>query len=86
MVLIPYAYELFSEIQMRLRGYSPYPYTLCLTNANGTLCYLPSEDQLCRGGYEVGCFKVGRLFPLAPNTDQNLINETLRILRENGKL
>ena len=85
-LFVPYAYELFSEIQMRLREYSPYPYTLCMTNANGTLCYLPSEDQLCRGGYEVGCFKVGRLFPLAPNTDQNLLNETFRILRENGKV
>ena len=85
-LFIPYAYELFSEIQMRLREYSPFPYTLCLTNANGTLCYLPSEDQLCRGGYEVGCFRVGRLFPLASNTDHNLINETLRILRENGKV
>ena len=78
-------FELFSEIAMRLREYSPFPYTLSVSNANGTMCYLPSEDQLCRGGYEVECFKVGRLFPLAPDTDQNMINEILRILREYGK-
>jgi len=85
-LFVPYPYELFSEIAMRLREYSPFPHTLVLTNANGTLGYLPSEDQLCRGGYEVECFKVGHLFALEESTDQNLINGTLGILRENGML
>lgn len=82
-VFIPFPFEMFSEISMRLRGYSPYPYTLCLSCTNGYNVYLPSEDQLCRGGYEVGCFMYGSLFPLASNTDQNIIKENLRIIREN---
>ncbi len=82
-VFIPFPFEMFSEIVMRLRDYSPYPYTLCLSCTNGYTVYLPSEDQLCRGGYEVGCFMYGNLFPLADNTDQNIINENLRIIREN---
>ncbi len=85
-VFIPFQYEIFSEISVRLREYSPYPYTLCLSCTNGYGLYLPSEDQLCRGGYEVGCFMYGNLFPLADNTDQNLIDENLRILRENGRM
>ncbi len=82
-VFIPFPFEMFSEIVMRLREYSPYTYTLCLSCTNGYNVYLPSQDQLCRGGYEVGCFMYGHLFPLADNTDQNIINENLRIINEN---
>ena len=82
-VFIPFPYEQFSEIAMRLREYSPYPYTLTLSCTNGYNVYLPSQDQLCRGGYEVGCFMYGNLFPLADNTDQNIIDENLRIINEN---
>lgn len=80
-IFVPFPFEMFSEISMRLREYSPYPYTLCLSCTNGYNVYLPSEDQLCRGGYEVGCFMYGRLFPLADNTDQNIIDENMRIIK-----
>lgn len=79
-VFVPFPFEMFSEIVMRLREYSPYKYTLCLSCTNGYNVYLPSQDQLCRGGYEVGCFMYGHLFPLADNTDQNIIDENLRII------
>lgn len=82
-VFIPFPFEIFSEIAVRLREYSPYPYTLCLSCTNGYNVYLPSEDQLCRGGYEVDCFMYGSLFPLANNTDRNIIVENLRIIRKN---
>ena len=84
-IFIPFPFEMFSEIVMRLRIYSPYPYTLSLSNTNGSNLYLPSEDQLCRGGYEVGCFMYGHLFPLASNTDQHIIDENMRIIREHTK-
>lgn len=85
-LFVPFPFEMFSEIVMRLREYSPYPYTLCLSCTNGYYLYLPSQDQLCRGGYEVDCFRYGSLFPLADNTDKNIINENLRILKENKKM
>lgn len=85
-VFVPFPYEHFSEISLRLREYSPYPYTLTLSCTNGYNVYLPSEDQLCRGGYEVGCFMYGNLFPLADNTDNNIIRENLRIIRENKEV
>lgn len=84
-VFIPFPFEMFSEIVMRLRDYSDYPFTLCLSCTNGYNVYLPSEDQLCRGGYEVDCFLFGHLFPLANNTDHNIINENLRIMRDKSK-
>ena len=78
--LIPFPFEIFSEISMRLREYSGFQNTLCLSCANGYNAYLPTEDQLCRGGYEVGVFRYASVYSLADNTDENIINENLRIL------
>ncbi len=80
--IIPYPYEMFAETTLRLRKFSPYAHTLCLSCANGYNGYLPSQDQLCRGGYEVDVFKYGSLYPLGDNTDDTLIKQTLKIIKE----
>ena len=81
-IFVPSPFETFSEIFLRLREYSPYPYTLGLSVTNGYELYLPTQDQLCRGGYEITCFRFGHVYPLADNTDQHLINENLRIMNQ----
>lgn len=83
-VFIPFPFEHFSEIAMRLREYSGYQYTLTLSCAGGYNGYLPTQSELCRGGYEVGVFRFAAADSLADDTDQSLINESLRILRTNG--
>lgn len=80
---LPFPFEIFSGISMRLREYSGYQNTLCLTCANGYNAYLPTEDQLCLGGYEVDVFRYASVYSLADNTDENIINEMLRILEKN---
>ena len=82
--LIPVPFEFFAEISLRIREYSGMQHVLCLSCANGYNGYLPTEDQLCRGGYEVDVFRYGSVFSLADNTDANLIREILRIIR-NGE-
>ncbi|MCQ2463229.1 MAG: hypothetical protein MJ177_07485 [Clostridia bacterium] len=82
-VFVPLPFEHFSEISMRLREYSGFENTLTLSCANGYNGYLPVESELCRGGYEVGVFRFASAYSLADNTDQNIINENLRIMREN---
>ena len=79
-LIVPFPFEMFSEISLRMRHYSKYAYTLCLSCANGYNGYLPSQDQLCRGGYEVGVFRYASPYSLADNTDDNIINENLRII------
>ncbi len=81
-VFIPFPFEHFSEISLRLREYSGFQNTLTLSCANGYNGYLPTESELCRGGYEVGVFRFASPYSLADNTDQNIINENLRIIRE----
>ena len=78
---VPFPFEIFSEVTMRLQEYSPIRYTLSLSNTNGYNAYLPSEDQLVRGGYEIACFRYNCTHPLVDNADQILIDENLRLLQ-----
>ena len=80
-VFVPFMFEFFSEISLRMRLYSPFTHTLCIGTANGGESYLPSQDQLCRGGYEVDVFRTARVFPLADDTDDNIIGENLKLIK-----
>ena len=79
-LFVPAPYEIFSEITLRLRAYLPWLHTLCLSNTNGYNGYFPSQDQICRGGYEVDCFRTGGTYNLTENADQYLIDEVRRII------
>lgn len=78
---IPFPFEIFSEISLRLRYHAPTRHTLCLSNTNGYNAYLPTEDQIVRGGYEILCFLYSGAYTLVNNSDQVLLDENLRILR-----
>lgn len=80
--IVPFPFEIFSEIAMRIRAYSPYTYTLPLSNANGYEAYLPTKDQLVRGGYEVGCFMYNGAHPLCDDADQAVIDASMKLLNE----
>ncbi|MBR4186257.1 MAG: hypothetical protein IKQ87_10840, partial [Clostridia bacterium] len=77
---VPFPFEIFAETSMRMRAYAPSRYTLCLSNADGYNAYLPTEDQIVRGGYEIGCFLYNGAHPLVSNADQVVINENLRLM------
>lgn len=77
---IPFPFEIFSEISLRMREHAPARYTLCLSNTNGYNAYLPTEDQIVRGGYEILCFIYSGAYTLVNNSDQILLDENLRIM------
>lgn len=79
-VFVPFHFELFSEISLRLRDYSPFEHTLCLCNTNGSNFYLPSQDQMVRGGYEIDVFRNGSVYKLKDDTDNTIINENMRLI------
>ncbi len=80
-IFVPFPFEVFSEITVRLRQYSPFGHTLSLCNANGALAYLPSKEQIARGGYEVDQFTRRHIFTMVDDTDDRIIAENLRIIR-----
>ena len=77
---VPIPFEPFSEISLRLRAYSPIGHTLAIGCANGSNSYLPTQDQLCRGGYEVERFMWGAPRQLPANTDAHIVNQNLAML------
>jgi hypothetical protein len=83
---VSFPYEIFSEIAMRIAKERKVPYTLSLSNTNGSEGYFVTEDQICRGGYEIEMFKAGYIQPYADNADWHLVTETLKNLDVmNGK-
>ncbi len=81
-VFVPFRHEIFVEIALRLREYSPYQYTLSLTNANGAHAYFPSRDQICRGGYEIAARKLINTYILAPDADEAVITQNLELIEK----
>lgn len=82
---VGFAYELFSEIGMRIAQASHIPYTLSLSNTNGSEGYFVTEDQICRGGYEIDMFKTKYIQPYSDNADWHVVTQTLDHLNKLDK-
>ena len=80
LVLAPLGFEVFCEIGLRLRAYSPYAHTLIVGYANTKSRYFPSQDQICRGGYEIMMSRTADVCPYAPDADDYLIRGLLAMI------
>jgi len=81
LAFVPVPGEIFSGIGLRLRALSPLPHTLMLSQANGSIGYLPTREAQHRGGYEVW---VARAFgPYLPGetVDDYLVEHNLALLQ-----
>lgn len=80
--IVPFPFEMFSAIAMRLDNYSPYRRTLCLSNSNGSNVYLPCREDICRGGYEVATFRFGNGQGLSDDSDTRIIQQDLALVQK----
>lgn len=80
-VFVPFPFEMFTEMTLRLRKFSPYQHTLSLSIGNGYYSYLPSQDQICRGGYEVAMFRDFNPYQLEDNTDTTIVTQLVDIVK-----
>ena len=80
--IVPMPFELFLYPTLQLRMYSKFQHTLSVSNANGSWTYLPSQDQMCRGGYEVWQFRYANTYKMGDNADDCIVAENLKILNE----
>ncbi|MBQ8731412.1 MAG: hypothetical protein IJY82_01100 [Oscillospiraceae bacterium] len=79
-VFIPFEYEMFCGVSLRLREHSGMPYTLCMSNTNGYLSYFPTKDQIPLGGYEIEDRKAAGAFVLADYADDQIVEANLQII------
>lgn len=77
-IFASYPYELFSEIGLRIAREIKDARVLSLSNANGGEGYFVTEDQICRGGYEVDMFLNGKPQGYRPDGDTHLVLEALK--------
>ena len=75
---VSFPYELFSEIGMRINCAVEDLKVLSLSNANGSKGYFPTQDQLCKGGYEVTMFKYNDVQCPVDDADFHLFKGTLQ--------
>lgn len=80
--IVPFPFEMFLYTTLQLRQYSNFPYTLSVSCANGNKAYLPSEDQLCRGGYEIWQFRNYNTYKMVDEAATVLVTENLKILNK----
>jgi len=81
-VFIPVPFEVSTEVSLRMRAYSKYGHTLALGCTNGSNSYLPAQDQICRGGYEVEQLMWAAPRRIADNGDMHLINQNLKLIEQ----
>jgi len=77
-VFAPSPFEMFSEVGMRIDKMTEDFKVLSLSNTNGSEGYFPTEDQLCRGGYEVNMINLVNLQPPVDDADFRFIEGTLK--------
>ena len=77
-VFAPSPFEMFSEVGMRIDKMTEDFKVLSLSNTNGSEGYFPTQDQLCRGGYEVEMIALSELQAPVDDADFKFIEETLR--------
>ena len=80
--IVGFAFELFSEIGMRIDRESKIPHVLSLSNTNGVLGYFPTESEICRGGYEINMARTSDVQPYVENADWHILIKTLENLEK----
>ncbi len=82
LALVPMPFEAFCNIALDLREKSPFAETLLLGMSNYTLTYLPTEDQLPWGGYEVEQFCSTSIPKYIDSLDKEIVKENVRLLEK----
>ena len=81
-VLVFSPFEAFCKIALSLKEQSPYPYTLFVGLTNGAYGYLPAEEQLPYGGYEVDSFRATGILSFVDATDKQVVKENVKLMNQ----
>lgn len=80
LALVPLPFEVFCNISLLLKEKSPFKSTLLLGLTNGSCGYLPTEDQIPYGGYEVDSFQAAGVVGFPDSMDKLLVGELAGLL------
>lgn len=81
-LFVPFPLEIFCEISLNQQKESPFPHTLCMSNANGERGYMPTKDQIPFGGYEIDSFCSYNVFILEEDADKQIVKANCNLINE----
>ncbi|MBR5247651.1 MAG: neutral/alkaline non-lysosomal ceramidase N-terminal domain-containing protein [Lachnospiraceae bacterium] len=82
LALVPACFEAFCNISLGIKEKSPYKNTILLGLTGGCYGYLPTEDQIPIGGYDVDSFRTEGIVSLVDDTDKHLIRQNVELLEK----
>ncbi len=82
LAIVPFPMEMFSIFSLRLRKYGKFEYTLCVSNVNGHLTYMPDRSAIAAGGYEYSCRKMINPYVFKPEAGDIAVEQSLKTLNQ----
>lgn len=82
LAIVPFTFEAFCNIALSLREKSPFDDTLLFGLSNGGFGYLPTEEQLPFGGYEVASFRAATIPGFIDSLDKYIVEENVKLLNK----
>ena len=80
--IAPFPFEAFCKIALSLAEKSPFEETLLFGLTGGSFGYLPTEDQIPYGGYEIGSFKAATIPGFIESLDKYIVDENVKLLNK----
>jgi len=82
LAIVPFPFETFCEIGLLLDKKSPYEKTLIFGLTGGCFGYLPTEEQIPYGGYEIDSFKAATIPGFVESLDKHIVEENVKLLNK----
>lgn len=81
-IFVGSTYELYCEIGLRVQQCFKDHHVMMVINTNGSNAYLPTEDSIVRGGYEVQVFIYKDVQPYRAHADFTYITQTVENVQQ----
>lgn len=78
--MVPFPFEVFCNIALSLRELSPYKQTILLGLTGGSYGYLPTEEQIPYGGYEIDSFRAANVPAFPDSLGKHIVSENIKLL------
>lgn len=80
LAMVPFSFEVFCDLGLSLKAQSPYGRTILMGLTNGTYGYLPTEEEIPCGGYEIDSFRAASVPTFSDSLGKHIVSENIKLL------
>ena len=85
LAMVPVPFEAFCNVALSIREQSSFSTTLIVGMTGGDIGYLPTQDQIPYGGYEVDSFHSMGVVSLVDYADKEMVTQSVKLLEKLNK-